>query len=503
MSLSGGELLRPQDRQTNCNFLPEIGVLPSEVTEMKKLNFKNKRIHVLLRTLVAAVGTGFLVTLTTFGSHGTVRVNADNAKGMKIKLYEWYKRDGLYLNSWYPRDPYAMIMWKSGNDVYFMKGSNVGDNDFKGTNINYDPYIVWSYDSRVGDNNKFITRSTDGVPQLIYQSEGKHKDYYGNYYDVHYKLKFENGKYLYTSYWDHLSAEKDGDTWRLLGHDDQLNTGARNYNNSIIYTNPWWFAYDRSAAYDTHINNSGNKVYGRSSKGGWRCGDFWIWTAKEIEYDAIGDTTLDSGQIMTINGNTFLLDGKKLTIKKDAVLCVRGNFYNNGSINCEGTIIVDKNATMIPFSPTGAGGNLTLRGGSLIVSSGAKVLFGLPSGHLNSTSPSCLTAENCQIINYGHLCVGNAYCMNGTELVNHTGASMYLGFSVSGNPSRYLSAKPGASPSDCGLEYDGSFKILGSDVIVHKYEGSTYSTGNITTVMSELYYTDKNGNTTHKTGMPR
>ena len=171
--------------------------------------------------------------------------------------------------------------------------------------------------------------------------------------------------------------------------------------------------------------------------------------------------------------------------------------------DCEGTILVDKNATMIPFSPTGAGGNLTLRGGSLIVSSGAKVLIGLPSGHLNATSPSCLIAENCQIINYGHLCIGNAYCINGTELVNHTGASMYLGFSVSGNPSRYLNSKPGASPSDCGLVYDGNFRILGDDIIVHKYEGSTYSTGNITAGMSELYYTDKNGNTTHKTGMPR
>ena len=163
---------------------------------MKKWNIKNNRIWMIFRALVVVAGTVVLLGLTTFGSHGTMRVIADNQTGMKIKFYKWTKKAALYKTKGEATDRYAMIMWQSGNDTYFMSGGNVGDNNYHGTNINIDPYIEFTRDYDYLNPPTFVTRSLHSVPQLFYQTEGRCKDYYGNYYDVWYKLKFSNGKWL-------------------------------------------------------------------------------------------------------------------------------------------------------------------------------------------------------------------------------------------------------------------------------------------------------------------
>lgn len=437
----------------------------------------------IFRALVVVAGTVVLLGLTTFGSHGTMRVIADNQTGMKIKLYKWTKEAALYKTNGEPTDRYAMIMWQSGNDTYFMSGGNVGDNNYHGTNINIDPYIEFTRSYDYLNPPTFVTRSLHSVPQLIYQTEGRCKDYYGNYYDVWYKLKFSNGKWLYTTYWDHLKAEDSGDTWGLMNYDDQQFRGNRKTrqhggnDDDILASKSWWFMYDRTAAYDTHINNSGDKVYGRSSNGGWRCGDFWIWTAEEINVDAIGDYTIDNDQTLAINGDTFLLDGKTLKIAKDGVLCVRSNFYCNGTIDCEGTIIVEKGGCLMPYSPTEGGGNVTVRnGGTMVVMSGGKALLGVPSGKLNSTKDGYFRISDSDLYNFGLIVSGNTLIGNNTNIENHDNAALYLGYSVSRNTSKFNQGGPSNNASELAIATAGSY-TNGTNVRFKTYDKAKYSVG--------------------------
>lgn len=466
----------------------------------------NKRIKTILRVALVAAGTAFLVGLTTLGSHKTLEVSAAGQSGMKITLYEWEKRSNLYKWDGMPLNPYAFIMWEDGSNHYFMSGGNVGDNNYRGTNINVDPYIEFSkeYDPYGVDVPKFMTRSLHSVPQLIYQTEGKKADGYGNYYDVWYKMKFSTGKYLYTSYWDHLSAENSGDTWMLYDSYAMQVYGNRNssyYGGNddwILKTKPFWFEYDRPAAYDTQIDHSGDKVYGRSSSGGWKCGDFWIWTGKEKTADAIGDYTIGTDQVLTINGDTFLLDGKKLKIEKDGVLCVRGNFYCNGTIDCEGTIVVEKGANMLPFSPTKVGGDVYLHnGGSFIVMSGGKALVGLPAGVLNSQGSAVFKTADATIYNYGILVSGFTEFGVNTTVENHDGAAIYFGYSVSRNPSKLLAGNPSKSAGELGLTSKGQFTNYKDNVTFKSYKGSKYAVGSNVARYSITYVeVDESGNET-------
>lgn len=437
----------------------------------------------IFRALVVVAGTAFLLALTTFGSHGTMRVNADQKAGMRIKLYKWTKRAALYKSKGEATDRYAMIMWQDGNNTYFMSGGNVGDNNYHGTNINIDPYIEFTRDYNFENPPTFMTRGLCMVPKLIYKGEGNYKDYYGNYYDVEYKLKFSNGKYLYTTYWDHLKAEDDGDTWVLMNYDDQQFRGNRKTrqhggnDDDILRSKSWWFMYDRSAAYDTHIANSGDKVYGRSSNGGWRCSDFWIWTAEEINMDAIGDYTIDNDQTLAINGDTFLLDGSTLKIAKDGVLCVRSNFYCNGTIDCEGTIIVEKGGNLMPYSPSGAGGNVIVRnGGTMVVMSGGKALLGVPSGKLNASEDGYFRISDSDLYNFGLIVSGNTLIGNNTNIENHDNATLYLGYSVSRNTSRFTRGGPANNASELGIATAGTY-TNGMNVRFKTYAKSKYSVG--------------------------
>ena len=506
---------------------------------MKKLSLKNKRIHVLLRTLVAAVGTGFLVMLTTFGSHGTVRVDAGGAVSMKISLYKWVQRVSLYHDNYYSKyytsndNLRALIMWKDGNEGYYMTGLQWRGHDMVGRNINTDPYIISNFENDfvyLGPDKdpSFMTRTLLDSPTLKYQGEGK-------YHEIYYKIKFTSGKYLYTDFWDDLEAKSSGDTWNFMNTIDMQWAEVYGHgNNSKIKGRAWYMYYARDAAYDTDLKHNGDHVYGKSSGGGYNGNSFYIFTGKEIQFDAIGDYTLDSGQVLTLDGNVFLLDGKTLNIKKDAVLCIRGNFYCNGTINCEGTIVIDKNANMLPYSPTGAGGNFNLtNGGTMIVSSGARVMLGLPKDTLNSTKDAMFKVNGGQIHNYGELCLGYANFERDAELNNYSGSQIFMGYTVSGNPTKFLTTNSPAIASAAGLKTAGSVVfntealnytftpqakngVINQKTIIdnksatdprgiyiHNYEGCRYVKGSMGTSGPINYvYTDADGVTTYSISSP-
>jgi hypothetical protein len=464
----------------------------------------NKKLKTILRASLVAVGTAFLVGFTTLGSHKTLEVSAAGQSGMKISLYKWYKIGNLdELHSIGGKDVYnAFIMWKDGSNVYYVAGGNVGDNNLRGTNITVDPYIEYAENyqhagfshadgSYTINNPYFLTKSLDNTPKIhLVGSRGN--------YDYKFKLQFSTGKYLWTSYWDHLEAHDDGDTWVAVNLDGLVERGKRTYNSADGAKRPFWFFYDRSAAYDTDIKNDGDKFYGVSSGGGYKNSDFYLYGGMEVKYDAIGDYTIAGDQVLTINNDTFLLDGKKLKIEKDGMLVVRGNLYCNGAIDCEGTIVVEKGAKLMPFSPSNAGGDVYVHnGGSLIVMSGGKAMLGLPQGLLNAKGSGVLKTADATIYNYGLLVSGYTEFLDNTTVENHEGAAMYLAYSIEKNAAKFNSGDSSKYSGDLGLTSRGSFTNGNNNVIFKAYKGCKYGVGrNVSKYNLTFVSVDETGNET-------
>ena len=349
---------------------------------MKKKDFSGF-IRKCIRPAAMVIGGVAIAAMTTLGSHGTKVAEATAINGMKVKFYKWdlYGEPPM-------KDSYMMLLWKDGSTVYYAGGNTWNGHSYIGRNINVDPYI--------GDPSQgttFYTRSLEDCTQFRYK--GKDGD---NANGPKGRVRFSNGTELYTD-GDDLSARSSGDNWTFMNFEKCKVKGAP------VYTNPARavFFYNRSVWDDTHIWHSNNGFYGRDQDGGWKyINDFYVYVPSEYYYDAMGDYTVGDDQIFRCDGGSFLLDGATLTIPKNSIVSVHGNFYCNGTIDCAGTLVIEKDGCIIPYSPTGSAGNIRLHdGGTMIIASGGKACMGLPAGCLNALKQGSVTVDKGSIINFG------------------------------------------------------------------------------------------------------
>lgn len=152
--------------------------------------------------------------------------------------------------------------------------------------------------------------------------------------------------------------------------------------------------------------------------------DFQMWISKRHVFSVISTNyTIKSGEMVTIDGtksHCMLYKGTKLTVEEGGVLNIKGNFINNGIIQCNGgTIIMSQNACLFPYntdtveSGPYSNGNCTLNinGGELILLSGAKIAYdSLHCDSIRVTDDS--SGRMGKIINYGDIFATNIYVKN-------------------------------------------------------------------------------------------
>ena len=183
------------------------------------------------------------------------------------------------------------------------------------------------------------------------------------------KLRFRIFGYIVKGEWDAFSSndfeydKKDGggiDKWTII-----TGGGWGSY-----VSDPGWVQVIR--------NKSGNDVvFGRdsdsincdSSEGRETCEQFIMYLGEKVKFPTITkDYTITAGNTMSIPAGAILAEGVTLTIEPTAVLSVDNIFYNNGTIDNYGTIIVNNGGQIRPFCATDpAAGTINCYGGGVTV----------------------------------------------------------------------------------------------------------------------------------------
>lgn len=390
-----------------------------------KMNRAGKTIKYILKGTVALIGTALLLYLTMLHTHNTAIADDSKAYGMKVKLLEWNR---VYVPS--EHNFYGALVWKSAGNYFFTSGRNIGlgknaddrPDYWFGQPSTIDPYLDFG-------KEKFITRDYHDIP--YFQYIGKTGSYKGNghNYIIHVRPDVGHTKFVHCPN-NNIVASNNATTFTVLdGKGDNQGKETKNMKKASTKTaNGYvrlygYFAEEKCV--DWFAAASYISVH---KKDNWPTYDFLMYEVAERNYSAMSDYTITKGNIFVNEDSTFLLDGKTLTVEEDAVLSIKGTFYYNGNIDCAGTIILQEGATLMPYHPNKAAGNITLRdGGTLIIMPKARVLAGLPKGCMNATKDAHLDVQNGTIINYGLLAAGYTELNSNSVIEMHNGSLMYLG----------------------------------------------------------------------------
>jgi len=160
----------------------------------------------------------------------------------------------------------------------------------------------------------------------------------------------------------------------------------------------------------------------------------------------------------------------------------------------------------VPFSPSKKGGQLNLKGGTLIVMPNARAMVGLGKECLNSTENATCTCTAANdgsqslIVNHGLLAIGRLELNDKSTIENHKGGRMFLGYNLRKDYKKFSGSNvtfdTSTSASALGLEsYNGYIKP-DKTAVVKVYDGGMISYANISSDSTNVNYYeyDKDGN---------
>ena len=436
---------------------------------------ETKPVYRVVRVAGIILGT-VLLFLSVFINGHSIEVNAEKnvETGIIMTMVEWERLTSLpstknwrgaflwpdNLNDW---AEYSTFYYNLGTTEVKASinrnGSYKNTNALEGTNIDVNPYMF--------AGPKFVTRDYAGAcgfEDTI--SDGDNKTY--RYRIRQYTAPNNASKW----YW----RIKDDNTFDLVDGKKQHVSICqyRGKRSSSSSNGQWSVFWNESWGIDGHYINTGRYIGGIEDKDWPFNSRFYVYRAQEKRYTAITTYTVPSGQTQRVNSDVFQLDNSELTIADNAVLSIEGNFFYNGSIKCYGTIILQRDAIMMPYAPTSSAGNIELLGGgTIIIMEGARLMAGIPSGCMGTTQSGQMIIKNGNIYNYGILAVGNISLKDKAVIENHPGAQAYLGYGVRKKVGRFYSTSKSnvKSASSIALEAMGKIDASPSSVFV-AYNGS-------------------------------
>lgn len=236
------------------------------------------------------------------------------------------------------------------------------------------------------------------------------------------------------------------------------------------------------------VNGKSNKIeldFWKSRDTYWR---MYIGTART--YNVINtDYTVQKGQMLNLDGDIRIGDGKTITVEEGAVLSINGNIFNNGHIyNKGGTILVQSNGCIQSYLPKDKNdyGGIGLDGGDLVIRAGGRVLTGVTK--YDDRWGNGLKLQNgASIINQGTLITsGNVNVNSGSTLENRKSGTILLGYRMydwNEGTLHQASAKDVRSPSYYYRTVfgGGNFYTFKKDIFDSVYKK----------YLGELYYYDK------------
>ena len=183
------------------------------------------------------------------------------------------------------------------------------------------------------------------------------------------------------------------------------------------------------------VNGKSNRIeldFWNSRDTYWR---MYIGTART--YNVINtDYTVQKGQLLNLDGDIRIGDGKTITVEEGAVLSINGNIFNNGHIyNKGGTILVQSNGCIQSYLPEDKNdyGGIGLDGGDLVIRAGGRVMTGVTT--YDDRWGNGLKLQNgASIINQGTLIASGDVSVNsGSTLENRKGGAILVGYAMKEN----------------------------------------------------------------------
>lgn len=183
------------------------------------------------------------------------------------------------------------------------------------------------------------------------------------------------------------------------------------------------------------VNGESNKIeldFWKSRDTYWR-----MYIGTEITYNVINtDYTVQKGQMLNLDGDIRIGDGKTITVEEGAVLSINGNIFNNGHIyNKGGTILVQSNGCIQSYLPKDKNdyGGIGLDGGDLVIRAGGRVMTGVTK--YDDRWGNGLKLQNgASIVNQGTLITSSNISVNEDCVVeNRKDGAILVGYAMKEN----------------------------------------------------------------------
>lgn len=183
------------------------------------------------------------------------------------------------------------------------------------------------------------------------------------------------------------------------------------------------------------VNGESNKIeldFWKNRDTYWR-----MYIGTEITYNVINtDYTVQKGQMLNLDGDIRIGDGKTITVEEGAVLSINGNIFNNGHIyNKGGTILVQSNGCIQSYLPKDKNdyGGIGLDGGDLVIRAGGRVMTGV-TNYDDRWGNGLKLQNGAAIVNQGTLITSSNISVNEDCVVeNRKDGAILVGYAMKEN----------------------------------------------------------------------
>lgn len=260
-----------------------------------------------------------------------------------VTFYKWHR---IYNKSTFPEKkndyPLLLVWWRADRKLYAYGYSN--GNILGTTYDGKSPYYPDILDTEVGNTDTFYTserRTSLGIrTQDDYDGDNGNAQECLIFPDSDHILKGD-GSFTTESGHDHKSMTN----WTIYTPDcgDKFKVDGNKLTMQIFMNTSW--------ASDTGFHKSGDNIYGWKDST-YDYDQFMAYYATTETFTKIKDgTRIAKGSVLNADDGVILMGGDTLYIEPGGILSIEGQFFNNGTIENHGTIILQKGACICPFDP--------------------------------------------------------------------------------------------------------------------------------------------------------
>ena len=259
-----------------------------------------------------------------------------------------------------------------------------------------------------------------------------------------------------------------GYSWRAI-FDEQVGSDGDKYYADAIGgekagdANTCIFYEERDAKYDSGLEHDGS-WFGVDTSSSYDYDEFYLYVGEEYPLTAIdSNVTIEPGKVMNVKDHYIIEEDCTLTVAPGAVLSIEGRFYNNGTIENYGTILIQNAGSISTLEPelskASEAGKIICHGPEESVyvkepdktfSGGEGALLILSGGHLigNKQTDTLTLNKGATLENFGYMVLPHGLVANNSRIYNRATGRILMGYYFSSGQGTATEDKiTGGSPS--------------------------------------------------------